>query len=636
MLVVLATGARAADDESQAKLPLDKLLETPISTAAKYDQQMSNVAASVTVITAEEIQRYGWTSLAEVLESVRGFYVTYDREAPYIGVRGVGRPTDYNSRLLILLDGFPVAEPVFGAAPAGNSLIDLAMVEKIEIIRGPGSALYGTHAMLAVINIFTKDADALDGTSVTATAGSFGRKGMAVRSGHQFANGMQITAAGFREQTRGANLYFPEYDTPETNHGVAEGRDYEDFHGFSLALRSGGLRLALSTRGGTKGIPTAMYDTVFNADEAMYGRQDRATLEYRRALAPNKVLEVRGFWDRGVYQGHYPYGDVGIDHSDTQTIAGEARFQWDLSPNQRFTAGTEYNHVRRLEYWYKIGDYTIDLQQPFDLASYYLQYEGHPSPRWSLVAGVRRDDFSATADSTNPRAGVIFTPNRSTSLKLLYGSAFRAPNIYEAYYSDPLTPWKAHPDLKPEKVRTTELVWEQRLSPDTQMVASAFHIKADGLIDQQLEPVDQVYWYNNVGSMDSNGVEVGVQTRRQNGLWTHFSGAVQRTNSDGQPATNSPQLLLKGGLSTSPWAPWHAGVEGIFEASRRTRDGERTDPFFLLNGTVSRQLGERIRLVLTSRNLLNSHYSLPVGPELRPQSIRQDGRTLALRLTYSR
>src|SRR5947207_4675081 len=84
--------ARAADDT--AKLPLDKLLETPISTAAKYDQQLSNVAASATVITSEEIERYGWTSLSEALQAVRGFYLTNDRQRTYVGLRGIGRPTD--------------------------------------------------------------------------------------------------------------------------------------------------------------------------------------------------------------------------------------------------------------------------------------------------------------------------------------------------------------------------------------------------------------------------------------------------------------------------------------------------------------------------------------------------------------
>jgi outer membrane receptor protein involved in Fe transport len=168
------------------------------------------------------------------------------------------------------------------------------------------------------------------------------------------------------------------------------------------------------------------------------------------------------------------------------------------------------------------------------------------------------------------------------------------------------------------------------------LIASAFHINAFGLIDQELNATSQAYWYNNVGEMESNGIEVGMQFRRQDGLWSRFSAAMQNTESDGQPADNSPRYTLKSGISTSPWAPWHAGIEGVLEAGRRTRDGDHTGSFLLVNGIVSRQLSAHFRLALSSRNILNTRYSNPVGPELRQQSIRQDGRTFTMGLTYSK
>jgi iron complex outermembrane receptor protein len=635
-LLALAGGLQAGE-QTPARLPLDTLLETPISTAAKYDQQLSSVAASVSVITADEIERYGWTSLAEVLEAVRGFYETYDRNYAYIGVRGIGRPTDYNSRLLILIDGQPVTDAVFGGAAAGNDLaIDMAMVAKIEIVRGPGSALYGTHAMLAVINIFTKNADAIDTMSMSAVAGSHQKRGASMRTGKELANGLQLTASGYWQEINGANLFFPEYDAPETNHGVARNLDYEALHRFALTLRKGGLRLAISTRSRTKGVPTAMYNARFNADQATTDAQDLVTADYHRALDATKTIELRGYWDRGRYRGHFPYDELGTDRYVAQAVGGEARLQWDLSPNHRLTTGVEYVNAWRVDYGFVVGDYKIDLNRPYDMTSYYLQYEAHPSPKFGFVGGIRRDDFSATADSTAPRAAILITPNRSTTLKLLYGTAFRSPNVYEAFYADSVMPWKAHPDLKPETIRTTELVWERRLSPETMLVGSAFHINANHLIDQRIEPVEHIAWYDNVGTVESNGVELEAQMRRQDGLWARVSGSLQRTRSDGQPASNSPRYLLKGGLSNSPWAPFHVGVEGTFEAARRTRDGATTNPFLLVNATMSKLVGKSFRVALTAHNLFNTDYSNPVGPELRPQSIRQDGRTFTLRLTYSR
>ena len=235
--------ALAAPMRAQDKLPLDKLLETPISTAAKYDQKLSSVAASVTVITAEEIERYGWTSLAEVLQSVRGFYLTYDRSYDYIGVRGIGIPTDYNSRVLILLDGTAVNEPFMGKALTGDDLaVDLSTVEKIEIVRGPGSALYGTHAMLAVINIITKNADAMDAVRFSAVRASQQRQSASLSGGKTFANGLRLTGSASWLEANGANLYFPEFDSAQTNHGVAEGLDYTDARGAALKLEKGNFR----------------------------------------------------------------------------------------------------------------------------------------------------------------------------------------------------------------------------------------------------------------------------------------------------------------------------------------------------------------------------------------------------------
>ena len=382
---------------------------------------------------------------------------------------------------------------------------------------------------------------------------------------------------------------------------------------------------------------TAMYDTQFGARSYISNRRTLVWTEYSTALGGNKSIELRGFWDRASYRGQWPYDDVGIDSYVSERIDGEARFQWDIRPNHRLTAGAELEETPSNDYWYAVGDYKIDLARKNDMASYYVQYEAHPSPLFALMAGIRHDDFRSTADGTSPRAALLLTPRRGTTIKLLYGRAFRSPNIYEAYYADPLTPWKAHPDLRPESVHTAEVVWEQRLSPELFLITSAFHTEMAGLINQELEPVSQTYWYNNSGAIESNGAELSLQMRRQNGVWAALSGTFARAAYDGGPKLdNSPRVLLKGHVSTSPWQPVHCGLEAIWESSRLTRDGDKTPSFAIINGTVTRKVAQHFDLTLTARNLLGAKYSNPVGPELLPQSIRQDGRSLTLKLTYSR
>ena len=108
----------------------------------------------MTIVTAEDIRTFGWPTLAEALTGVRGFYVTNDRNYTYVGVRGFGRPSDYNNRILVLVNGHRFNDNVYDQALVGIEFpIDLALVERIEVIRGPGSALYGTSAFFAVINV---------------------------------------------------------------------------------------------------------------------------------------------------------------------------------------------------------------------------------------------------------------------------------------------------------------------------------------------------------------------------------------------------------------------------------------------------------------------------------------------------
>jgi len=315
----------------------------------------------------------------------------------------------------------------------------------------------------------------------------------------------------------------------------------------------------------------------------------------------------------------------------------EARLTWDIRPNQRLTVGTEYTDVSRAEYRFAVGDYVTQLVHPYNATSYYAEYEFHPSSRFGFVAGVRRDDLSATADSTNPRAALLFTPNPSTTLKLLYGTAFRSPSIFETYYADSVGSWTAHPGLKPERIRTTELEWEQRLSPELFFVASAYHIAVADLIEQKPSSITpELYWYDNASGVKSSGFEAKIDLRRKSGLWGYFSYSFAHAAANGERLDNSPRHLLKGGISSSPWAPAHFGLEAVFETSRLMRDGAKTDPFLLLNGTASKKLDDRLRLELSVRNLLDTKYSNPAGPTLRPRAIPQDRRTLTLNLTYTR
>jgi outer membrane receptor for ferrienterochelin and colicins len=190
----------------EAPTPLDDLLNAHINAAAKYEQPVRDVPASVTIITAEEIERYGFETLGEALNSIRGLYTSYDRNYTGIGVRGFGRLTDYNNRVLVLIDGHPISEPVFGTVSVGTDLVlNLSAVERIEFVRGPSSVMYGTGAMFGVVNVVMKTGDGTHTASATASAGSAGFAS-ASSSGTTSIGSANIAVSGLLRSVAGKDL----------------------------------------------------------------------------------------------------------------------------------------------------------------------------------------------------------------------------------------------------------------------------------------------------------------------------------------------------------------------------------------------------------------------------------------------
>jgi outer membrane receptor for ferrienterochelin and colicins len=187
LLLLLAGGATPAHGQTPAPpaappggladRSLEDLMAVEVGTvfgAARREQRVTEAPSSVTIVTAEDIRLFGWRTLAEALTSVRGFYVTNDRNYSYVGVRGFSRPTDYNNRILVLVNGHRFNDNVYDQALVGNEFpIDMALVDRIEVIRGPGSALYGTSAFFAVINLVLRPGGGIGGSESSIEVGSF-------------------------------------------------------------------------------------------------------------------------------------------------------------------------------------------------------------------------------------------------------------------------------------------------------------------------------------------------------------------------------------------------------------------------------------------------------------------------------
>ena len=198
-------------------LTLEQLMSAEVQTvfgASRFLQRVIDAPASVSVVTSEEIERFGYRTLGDILQGMRGLYVTYDRNYSYVGVRGFSRHGDYNSRVLLLVDGHRLNDNVYDQAPIGTeSPIDVALIERVEVVRGPSSTLYGTNAFFAVVNVVTKRGRDLEGFSGAAEIGHLGtRHARATYGGKLPAAGQFLISGNVYRSDGQQRPTYPAYD----------------------------------------------------------------------------------------------------------------------------------------------------------------------------------------------------------------------------------------------------------------------------------------------------------------------------------------------------------------------------------------------------------------------------------------
>lgn len=623
---LMAQPAKPAED-----LPLDALLNTRISTAAKYEQRVTDVPASVVVITAEEIARNGWHTLADVLVSVPGVTLTYDRGYTYLGVRGVGVPGDYNNRFLILLNGEPMLDGVAGAIDTGTALgVDLSTLSRIEFVRGPGSVLYGSGAMFGVINLVLKSEQ--EASSVMAGGGSHHTTIASGRFVHELGGGFSMSIAGSMQNDHGQDLFFPEYDTPDTNNGVSVGHDYDNYRNLMGTVAGHGLRFLALTSSRTKGVPTGWFGSAFNQKQQFTDGRSLLSLTAEHRVSSTSQMSLRTSYDRFDYHGQFPYdGGMARDRSISTRLNADLRYVWDVKPKHRVTVGAEYVDNVRARYTFQAESAHV-FGGPFTVGSVYAQSEYQLARSLSVTTGLRYDRYAHLTATLNPRAAAVWHIDDANTLKLLYGSAFRLPTVFELGFDDAGQSFVANPSLRPEKIRQYEVVWEGRLTPEVLIGISPYRLHMTGLIRQQTDGVTGTTQYQNLNSVTSQGVELKVDYRRGDGVWSYASYSRQDAREDGVGMLNSAANLAKAGISTPTSSPLQGAVELVYESGRKSLAGSETPGVILTNMTVSAALRSSLRVSVTVKNLTNTRYATPGGPAQIEDMIAQNGRTFLVRL----
>jgi outer membrane receptor for ferrienterochelin and colicins len=633
----------AAQDLS--KLNLEDLMNISVYSASKRVQNSSDAPSSVTVITADEVQRYGYRSLADILESVRGFYVTYDRDYSFVGVRGFGRLGDSNNRLLVLIDGHRINDNVFGQPYLGTEfLVDVDMIERVEIIRGPSSSLYGADAFFAVINVITRKGSELKRAELSFADASYetyqGRASYGTR-----LRDVDLALSGTFYDSEGPTLFFPEFNNPATNNGVTSGTDYENFQHIIGTVSYKGFTLQGLYSARDKVVPTGYFGSIFNDPRTKnIDHHQYLDLSYEHSLGVWD-LALRSSYDHATLRAPLAFA-TGIPDPpttiDTYSFLGE---WWDsdvqlsrtIAEKHKITFGTEiidnFKQAQRNEL--DFDDSSVAVPQSSVIWALYAQDEFSIAPKLILSAGVRYDHYSQFGGTTNPRLGLIYHVAHPTTLKLLYGTAFRAPEPFEV--TPDFGSFDNNFSLRPETIRNVEGVVEQALGERVTLTGDVFHSWIDDLITLETNSADGNEIYLNSQRVNATGVEFEINGRLASGIQGtgSYSYTVAQQPSTSQTLPNSPRHLGKLNVSVPVIRQrLFASVDAQYASSVETLAGNTISGFGVFNATaLGHAFGRHLDLSASVYNLLDKKYFNPGRPEDPEDAIQQDGRTFRVKMT---
>ncbi len=617
-----------------------------VFAASKFSEKVTDAPSSVSIVTRQEIQQFGWRTLAEIIRSVRGFDITYDRNYTYIGVRGFNRVGDYGSKTLLLVDGHRMNDLVFDSTFIGTEgFLDVDTIERVEFIRGPGSALYGGNAFFGVISITTRSGADVRGVEAVASYGSFDTRSGRLTFGKKFSNGLEFMLSGTDYASDGpARLYFPEFDTPENNHGIAYRADGDRAWNLfgSLSYHDFTLRGGYVSR--EKDVPTGSFGSRPNDLNNTLDDRGFIELAYAHTTENGWALSGRASYDIYHYQSYVEYPlekggkYVNNDSADARWWGFEAGASHEFFNRFRFSMGVEFRRsidLKQANYDEKPRYVYADVTDEQEVFGAYVDGNFQITKWLKAVGGLRYDHYNSFGETVNPRFGLIVEPLKDTSLKLLYGEAFRAPNSYELAYNS--LAFIGNPTLQPERIRTTELVAEHYFDAHWRAAASVFQNDIIALITSRMDAGGAATSING-GDARVRGTELEVEGKWGGGtlLRASYTRHLSEDSETGKELENSPRDSFRAqGAFPIFGEKLSAGLELLYQSDRFTARRDRTGDTWLVNATLlSRELRPGLEISASIYNLLDDHYRVPGGSEHKQDRLEQDGRTFRLKLSY--
>jgi iron complex outermembrane receptor protein len=678
-LGLACVGTAAAQTSEEEELALSYGDKSNISIATGSPQPISKAPSTATVITAEDIKTMGATDLDQVMETVPGVHVAHSAvaNAPIYIIRGVYSTN--NPQTLMLLNGVPTTTMFTGSKGNVWGGFPLESIARIEIIRGPGSALYGADAYAGVINIITKTATDTPGTEFGARASSFNTKDAWVQHGGKLGT-VDVAAYlrvgstdGFKQTvTQTATGKIAGISTPpgpvNTGYDAIDGSvnfGYDKWRlsgGYKLRDNVGtgaGVASALDPVGKTRSEritadlswidPNVSQDLGVGLVASYLQYNDTVVtpfvlyppgVNFGKGAFPNGVIGAPEKWERdfrfspfATYSGFKNHQlRVGMGHDDLNLYKTEDHANFTLSP-----APTPLGSVIDVS---NNANATFMFPHRRTVNYFYAQDEWNYVKDWTLTAGVRHDQFSDFGGTTNPRLALVWDASYDLTAKLLYGQAFRAPAFVEEYsINNPVQ--QGNPNLRAETNRTLEEAFSWQARKDTQINLNFFHYEMNNIIRLVPNVAPAVgATYQNTGKQHGNGMELEAvwdasRSVRLTGNYSYQKSIDETTNQDAGYAPHN-HIYLRGDWRFAGGWLTSTQIDRVADRMRAPGDTRPPVPDYTTVDMTARTTRDKIEYAASVRNLFNATVlepSLAPGTAI-PYDLPQAPRSVWLQLSY--
>ena len=657
------------NDETKLDLVLTQAEE--VTAASRATEMVDDAPSSVSIVRSEELRQMGYPTIVEALRGVRGVFVSDDRSYSSVGFRGFGRLGDYGNRVLVLLDGQPTNDNWLGSSYVGyDARTDLADIERIEVVRGPGSVLYGTNAFSGVINLVTRGVEGKTSGEVGVGTSDYGvgrgRARYNLKLGPHGSLWMSIAGA----KGAGRDFYFPEFEGTPGTAGNARGLDGFEAGTLNGRVTSKSLTAMWFLHSRDKSVPTAEYDTAFG-DSRFHQTDTRGLFEVRFEPEVSRSVQLlsRAHVNYYAFRGQYPRpagsGGLERDRFDGSWAGLEERIVWTPGGKVRLTLGGELqSHYLVHQTVEDESGTSLDDKPTYDVRAAYLLVDAPLSSAVRLSAGSRFDSYSTFGSSNNPRLSLIVRPYPAGNLKILAGKAFRAPSTYELFYNDNGVTQQASPDLQAESIYSAELEFSHRFSPSVSLTVAAYENFVRNLIVTRGSgtppdpttgtPGDLLRYENSRAPVLTMGGEIELRRDFRQGWMVAASYSAQRSrylegaalsdifgassNAELRQVPNAPEHLasLRGSVPVIAHALF-ASTRISVEGPRFDRHDEAADPVaqkrtsgaviwdFVFSGQEAKW---GLSYGVGVYNVFDWRYATPLSAEFKQRKLVQNGRTL--------